>query len=98
MFEINDRVFHIQYGWGEVHDTSKTGIFYVKFDNGNSCAFSTLLQPLLSYTEYTLEGFTLEKPKPSWWSVNQEWVNAGVTEHFMDFLERNFEPPVRKCK
>ncbi len=98
MFEINDRVFHIQYGWGEVYDTSKTGIFYVKFDNGNSCAFSTLLQPLLSYTEYTLEGFTLEKPKPSWWSVNQEWVNAGVTEHFMDFLERNFEPPVRKCK
>ena len=98
MFEINDRVFHIQYGWGEVYDTSKTGIFYVKFDNGNSCAFSTLLQPLLSYTEYTLEGFSSERPKLTWDSIWKEWMRDKMDTTFGIYLEENFEPPVRKCK
>ncbi len=98
MYEINDRVFHIQYGWGEVYDTNKTGIFYVKFDNGNSCAFSTLLQPLLSYTEYTLEGFTLEKPKPSWDNVYDEWYQMDNNSDYNEYIKENFEPPVRKCK
>jgi hypothetical protein len=98
MFEIDDRVFHIQYGWGTVYDTRPSGAFYVKFDHGNSAGFGTALQSLVSYTEYTLDGFTLEKTKPTWKSIYSEWSYDDSDLKYREFLEQNFEPPVRKCK
>jgi hypothetical protein len=99
-FEHGDRVFEIRHGWGTIGEVPQDEFLCVYFDKKKETPvwYGGENIHILSFTEYTLEGFTLEKPKPTWWSVNQEWVNAGVTEHFMDFLERNFEPPVRKCK
>ena len=76
-FEIGDKVFDIRYGWGEVlgfetdldwvsievefkgGDGSINRISYLidtpeDFDDNELCLFS--------FTEYTLEGFTKEKP------------------------------------
>jgi hypothetical protein len=98
MFNVNDRVFHIQYGWGEVYDTRPSGVFYVKFDNGFAYGFGTALQSLVSYTEYTLDGFSSEKPIVTWSSIYSEWSYDDSDLKYREFLEQNFEPPVRKCK
>ena len=98
MFNLNDRVFHIQYGWGEVYDTSPLGNFYVRFDNGFAYGFGTASQSLVSYTEYTLDGFSSEKPKLNWDSIWKEWMRDKTDTTFGMYLEQNFEPPVRKCK
>lgn len=70
-FEIGDKVFDIRYGWGVVEsfevDLGWESI-EVRFDN--SLISYTLSGPedfdnelrLLSFTEYTLNGFTKEKP------------------------------------
>jgi hypothetical protein len=98
MFNLNDRVFHIQYGWGEVYDTRPSGVFYVRFDNGFTYGFGTAFQSLVSYTEYTLEGFSSERPKLTWDSIWKEWMRDKTDMTFGMYLEQNFEPPVRKCK
>lgn len=72
MFKVGDKVFDIQYGWGQV-----TGIFisldypvFVEF-NGASQSYTSdgkfykkSQQAVLSFTEYKLEGFSQERPKP----------------------------------
>jgi hypothetical protein len=99
-FNPGDRVFDIRYGWGVVNVgfTSSTITVYFEDVEVTTSYDIRFASRILSFTEYTLDGHSLEKPELTWWSVNQEWVSAGITEHFMDFLERNFEPPVRKCK
>lgn len=65
IFKEGDRVFHIFYGWGSViRATIVPYVSYlkVKFDldsidhNFTDCR-------LLSFTEYTLEGFSQERPE-----------------------------------
>jgi hypothetical protein len=67
IFKAGDRVFDIVWGWGVV--TSRTGRHIeVKFESDIYQAFThdgkykTDSKPTLSFTEYTLQGFSQERP------------------------------------
>jgi hypothetical protein len=66
IFLTGDRVFHIQWGWGTVMNIFH-GSLYVRFDIRNKeydlVAFPKLDNKTLSFTEYTLEGFSQERPE-----------------------------------
>jgi hypothetical protein len=71
MFKVGDKVFHLQHGWGEVTiiDTKQAYPIIVCFDNNEMYSFTkegrvikSDKTPTLSFTEYTLEGFSQEKP------------------------------------
>lgn len=71
VFKKGDRVFHIEYGWGEVikDDDNFSFPIIVKFEDMEQASFLATgkelpesLQPLLSFTEYTLQGFSQERP------------------------------------
>jgi hypothetical protein len=70
VFKKGDKVFHIEYGWGEVIEIRDVYSFPVVVNFGNEhIRFSNKgkelpesLQPLLSFTEYTLQGFSQERP------------------------------------
>ena len=73
IFKTGDRVFAIQFGWGLVTKTLLTSNYplTVLFDSGYEDDFTlegTLfimdINPTLSFTEYTLEGFSQERPNP----------------------------------
>nr|DAI31819.1 MAG TPA: hypothetical protein [Caudoviricetes sp.] len=72
-FEKGDRVFDYLKGWGEiVHLYSDNWeevddnyiVCVVKFDSGEELEYFTkyLVTKMLSFTEYTLKGFTQERP------------------------------------
>jgi hypothetical protein len=98
-FKKGDRVFDIRYGWGVIN--LDNGIYFnVEFND----VFNTFTythrdtNKLLSFTEYTLEGHSLEKPEVTWKSIYSEWSYDDSDLKYREFLEQNFEPPVRKCK
>lgn len=72
IFREGDKVFDIRYGWGEVIRVYNDTCISVKFKkecNTFSCMyrFNGLRGdnddiPLLSFTEYTLQGFSQERP------------------------------------
>ena len=74
IFKVGDRVFHIEYGWGSVASVDKRQAYGldVKFNRNPSNAVSEFTlngfefegarTSLLSFTEYTLQGFTQERP------------------------------------
>ena len=72
VFKVGDRVFHLQHGWGEVTiiDTEQAYPIIVCFDNANEMYTFTKegrvnswdKTPTLSFTEYTLQGFSQERP------------------------------------
>ena len=64
-FKIDDRVFHYSNGWGTItkivfEDGYK--LIQVDFDNRVFNSFTYNHIKLLSFTEYTLQGFTQERP------------------------------------
>ena len=72
-FEKGDRVFHYLKGWGEIVHTYSDNweevddnytVCVVKFDSNEKLQLFTkyLVTKTLSFTEYTLQGFTQEKP------------------------------------
>ena len=72
-FEKGDRVFHYLKGWGEIVHTysdnwEEVDVNYtacvVKFDSSKEIIHFTkyLATKTLSFTEYSLQGFTQEKP------------------------------------
>ena len=70
VFKKGDKVFHIEYGWGEVIEIRDNFSFpvIVKFTDNGSIRFSNKgteffedKMPLLSFTEYTLQGFSQER-------------------------------------
>ena len=69
VFKKGQKVFDHQFGWGEVVNIEGNAIFpiYVKYEsiemyyNRGGCVFDTD-KPTLSFTEYTLEGFSQEPP------------------------------------
>ena len=65
IFKKGDRVFDYTYGWGIVDDNYDFTI-RVKFDSisNNTVLFWGILFKTLSFTEYTLEGFSQERPEP----------------------------------
>lgn len=73
IFKAGDRVYHIEYGWGVVKDNKCDHVInfpiVVEFKEHNLIVFSNdgkeiigSKQPTLSFTEYTLQGFTQERP------------------------------------
>lgn len=99
-FQKGDRVFDIRYGWGIVNEGFTAGTISVYFKDIEVTMFydKRFFDRILSYTEYTLDGQSLDRPELTWWSVNKEWIDSKKTQYFVDFLDENFEPPVRKCK
>lgn len=72
-FEKGDRVFHYLKGWGEIVHTYSDNweevddnytVCVLKFDSNEKLELFTkyLATKMLSFTEYTLQGFTQEKP------------------------------------
>ena len=72
-FEKGDRVFHYLKGWGEIVHTYSDNweevddnhtVCVLKFDSNEKLQLFTkyLATKTLSFTEYTLQGFTQEKP------------------------------------
>lgn len=70
MFKVGDRVFNYQYGWGTINE-ELTKYILVLFDNCKSVSIpfakdgketSRSERPTLSFTEYTLQGFSQERP------------------------------------
>lgn len=74
IFKKGDRVFDIRFGWGKVVDDNRACLFPIgiQFDDDDSQEVIVYTDdgklslgeesPLLSFTEYTLQGFTQEKP------------------------------------
>ena len=69
MFKVGDKVFNYQYGWGTINEELRKYIL-VLFDNCKSVSIpfskdgketSRSERPTLSFTEYTLEGFSQER-------------------------------------
>lgn len=70
IFKEGDRVFHVEYGWGVVRfEESINFPILVEFSEDEVMSFTLdgketteSKQPLLSFTEYTLQGFSQERP------------------------------------
>ena len=64
IFKVGDRVFHIQYGWGVI-DEEYSELLVVVFDGrakrNEKLSFTNFNNKLLSFTEYTLDGFSQER-------------------------------------
>lgn len=98
-FEIGDKVFDIRYGWGEVESFEvELGWENVEIRFDNSLISYTVSGPgeigdelcLLSFTEYTLNGFTAEKPIDYSKFVGKWgmfWSNNGKDERIISKLE-----------
>lgn len=86
IFKKGDRVFDYTYGWGIVDDNDDLTI-RVKFDSisNNTVLFWGILLKTLSFTEYTLNGFSQEQPKDipkpgdMVWVKDNEWDNWMIT-------------------
>jgi hypothetical protein len=65
IFKKGDKVFDYTYEWGTVDDIDDFTV-RVKFDSisNNTVLFWGILLKTLSFTEYTLEGFSQERPEP----------------------------------
>jgi hypothetical protein len=59
IFKVGDRVYHYTYGWGEVTSHEEDKIITVKFSDDT---ITFIDGKLLSFTEYTLQGFSQERP------------------------------------
>lgn len=97
-FQKGDRVFDIRYGWGTVTIFDGDHDVAIKFDSETNVRyFDGRGLETISFTEYTLNGYTAEKPKPSWGNIWEEYFRSPYGS-VMEFFNENFEPPVRKCK
>jgi hypothetical protein len=99
-FKKGDRVFDIRYGWGVVGEKINMWNFSVDFFNNELPVVYSFdyAEMILSYTEYKLDGHSLEKPELTWKLIYSEWSYDDSDLKYREFLEQNFEPPVRKCK
>ena len=59
MFKVGDKVYHINSGWGIVTDYTFS-LMRVEFTN--TVQYFEIDDKLLSFTEYTLQGFSQERP------------------------------------
>lgn len=70
IFKVGDRVFHIEYGWGKVTFEADNNNYYpieVQFKDYKTSFTkdgreAIRYRPMLSFTEYTLQGFSQVKP------------------------------------
>lgn len=61
IFKVGDKVYHYAYGWGEVMDIEGGSSVKVDFNRHLIWLSKTDIN-LLSFTEYTLPGFSQERP------------------------------------
>ncbi len=59
IFKVEDKVFHFLCGWGTIQEI-KDNMIYIDFNGQKKHVSSN--DNLLSFTEYTLEGFSQERP------------------------------------
>jgi hypothetical protein len=95
IFKIEDKVYHICYGWGVIIDESISH-FAIKFINDDKpiLIFETRL---LSFTEYTLEGFSQEEPEKSPNQGDVVWVRDDNDDkwdinHFIHYIQNSKYP------
>lgn len=64
IFKAGDKVFDYTYGWGVVDEANDINA-RVKFDSSsnNTVLYWGIFLKTLSFTEYTLEGFSQERPE-----------------------------------
>lgn len=62
IFKVGDKVFDIRWGWGEVVEHFK-GDYLIKFHPTNPMLYNEISIQMVSFTEYTLEGFSQERPE-----------------------------------
>lgn len=60
IFKIGDRVYHYKYGWGNITNLGNNVVFD---KNPNFFMNIDFEKKLLSFTEYTIEGFSQERPQ-----------------------------------
>jgi len=58
IFKVGDKVFVVYYGWGVIRKFERLGVV-VDFENNSDVTCDIRL---LSFTEYTLQGFTQDRP------------------------------------
>jgi hypothetical protein len=101
-FKIGDRVFDIRYGWGIVREGFTASTITVWFEdvNVNTSYDVRFASNILSFTEYTLDGHSLERPELNYSHIFDEWyrIDDSMEISYLQYLDENFEPPVRKCK
>lgn len=61
IFKIGDEVFVANLGWGTIEHISRLSCS-VKFDNEKNDVIRKIPTDLISFTEYTLDGFSDERP------------------------------------
>jgi len=70
-FKVGDKVYCVIYGWGKITEIETEGIYPIEivFDANVGARYYTsdgryqqISQPTLSLTEYTLNGFSQERP------------------------------------
>ena len=101
MFKVGDKVFNYQYGWGTINE-ELTKYILVVFDNCKSVSIpfakdgketSRSERPTLSFTEYTLSGFSQERPRPLGVPIPLKVENVDIKklwntcEDFISFLD-----------
>jgi hypothetical protein len=98
IFKIGDKVFDIFYGWGVIIEVNQdfTYPICVEFDGDNLESYTydgrinNTNSPTLSFTEYTLQGFSQERPKELPKKGQIVWVRDSEFQSWMiaHFMER----------
>lgn len=94
IFKVGDKVFDIRYGWGEVVDTSSYNYIIVQFDIKSVIQYHKD-NKVLSFTEYTLQGFSQERPEilpkrgDIVWVRDEDWQPWRIA-HFYEKRERGY--------
>ncbi len=104
VFKVGDKVFHFQHGWGIVTGFTQS-IMRVKFTKSDE--FFEIDNKLLSFTEYTLQGFSQEKQivlpevgelclmrdsdNEVWTAVIFQFYNEGEDFPFVSDINENYK-------
>ncbi len=98
IFKVGDRVFDVLWGWGDVTDVFKSGLYIVKvnFDSTKKTIYFTKdgkyehtdLTPRLSFTEYDLinGGFSQERPPINYNDYIGKWGKFTDVSNNNDFV------------
>jgi hypothetical protein len=102
VFKKGDRVYDAMLGWGEfVKVNASERSFEVLFDTGTSVYYDengalydyqkrNQFKPTLSFTEYTLEGFSQDRPEPAPKPGDIVWVRDTEYDSWMITYFRRF--------
>lgn len=92
IFKLNDRVFHISYGWGSVI-RSNDKLLAIHFDSQKEphLLLDSHRVNLISFTEYTLQGFSQERPETLPEKGQVVWVRDDEDDEWLisHFVEQN---------